>query len=76
MDVESQSLREYFEEGIAFIEAGLEKGGVLVHCQGGVSRSSSFVIAWLMKSKGLGFGEALVYVQSKRKCVWPNDGFR
>lgn len=33
-----------------FIEAGMDSGGVLVHCFGGRSRSAAFVVAFLMSS--------------------------
>lgn len=34
-----------------FIEAGVDSGGVLVHCFGGRSRSAAFVVAFLMSSR-------------------------
>jgi predicted protein tyrosine phosphatase len=38
-------------------------GNVLVHCNRGVSRSSSIIIAYLMKRKGLGLKEALEFTK-------------
>lgn len=41
----------------------------------GVSRSSSVVIAYLMKSRHLEYGAAFEFVKSKRRFVQPNNGF-
>lgn len=51
-----------------FIEAGVEKGGVLVHCAGGRSRSAAFVVAFIMSTQGCGYDHA--YAQVRR------DGFQ
>ncbi len=59
-----------------FIAQSRTKGeGVLVHCLGGVSRSASAVIGYVMRSRKWGMERALAYVQSKRSCVHPNPGF-
>ena len=59
-----------------FIDASLGVGGkVLVHCNDGMSRSGSLVIAYIMQTYGLDFKSALNYVQQRRFCVQPNDGF-
>lgn len=49
---------------------------MLVHCQAGVSRSASVVIAFIIKKFKVDFTEALSFVQSKRKAVNPNQGFQ
>lgn len=48
---------------------------VLIHCAGGVSRSPSFAIAYLMRQKGLTFPQAYQHVRSVRSCILPNPGF-
>ena len=59
-----------------FIDSCFASGGkVLVHCNDGMSRSASLVIAYLMQKYGLDFKAALTHVQSRRFCVQPNDGF-
>ena len=59
-----------------FIDASLGAGGkVLVHCNDGMSRSGSLVIAYIMQTYGMDFKAALNYVQQRRFCVQPNDGF-
>jgi len=59
-----------------FIDKSLAAGGkVLVHCNDGMSRSASLVIAYIMQTYGMDFRSALHYVQQRRFCVQPNDGF-
>lgn len=41
----------------------------LVHCVSGLSRSVSVVIAYLMKSRNISFGEAQYMVQCTRYCA-------
>ena len=40
-----------------------------------MSRSASLVIAYIMQTYGMDFKSALNYVQQRRFCVQPNDGF-
>lgn len=54
----------------------LQKGNrCLVHCFAGVSRSSTIVIAYLMKHGHMRLGDAYNLVKSKRNQVHPNNGF-
>ncbi len=48
---------------------------LFVHCEVGVSRSATLVIAWLMKTETMSFFDALCRVRSKRFQVLPNIGF-
>ena len=57
-----------------FIEASLAHGGVLAHCVQGVSRSTTFVIAHLMRRGRRDLDEVLAVVKLKRK-VRPNENF-
>ena len=69
-------LINYFEESNKFInECKLEGGTMLVHCKLGVSRSASFVIAYLIENNKLSTQKALKFVKEKRKQIKPNDGF-
>ena len=53
-----------------------ENKAVLVNCFAGISRSSTIVIAYMMKYYNMTFDEAFNYVQSKRWIVNPNPNFR
>lgn len=75
-DCEQQDLTPFFEESNAWISEGRHKGGVVVHCAMGVSRSASLVIAYVMKSKKMNFEEAFRHVKFKREVIYPNDSFR
>jgi protein-tyrosine phosphatase len=41
----------------------------------GMSRSSSLVIAFLMKEYGMKYSQAKSYAKRKREIVQPNEGF-
>lgn len=53
-----------------------ENKAVLVNCFAGISRSSTIVIAYMMKYYNMTFDEAFNYVKSKRWFINPNPNFR
>jgi len=68
-------LYRHFEESTAFIDSAMRTGGkVYVHCQQGISRSATFIIAYLMMKRGMSAKEAVSAVRRKRS-IFPNDGF-
>ncbi|KAK7387798.1 hypothetical protein VNO78_22591 [Psophocarpus tetragonolobus] len=78
VDKEDEDLKQYFNECFDFIdEAKRQGGGVLVHCFAGRSRSVTIVVAYLMKTRGMSFSEALQHVRSIRAAAaeGPNRGF-
>jgi protein-tyrosine phosphatase len=75
-------ISEHFKEAFTFLgEALSNKKRVLVHCQEGISRSSTIVIAFLMYRshrnghKPLSLHDAYQWVKSMRKQIFPNLGF-
>lgn len=52
-----------------------KEGKTVVHCMAGVSRSSTLVIAYLMREENLSLNEAFNLVKQKRPIANPNDGF-
>lgn len=75
-DTRQSDLKSRFGEANAFIEAGRQAGGVLVHCQAGVSRSATMVTAYVMWSQKLRLKKAFAVVRRARPQVFPNPGFR
>lgn len=75
-DVPTEQISPYFATANEYIDTYLNKGyNVLVHCFAGISRSASFVIAYLMHKYGMSFLEAYAYVKNKRSVIDPNIGF-
>ncbi|KIY00517.1 uncharacterized protein Z520_04202 [Fonsecaea multimorphosa CBS 102226] len=71
-------LLQVLGEACAFIKASLQNndGGVLVHCQKGVSRSAAVVIAFIMEEMDLDYDTAFRYVRGGRSKAKPNSGFQ
>jgi dual specificity MAP kinase phosphatase len=68
-----QDIKKYFDETNKFIKKVKEQNGkVLVHCQAGISRSSTIVIAYLMNMNNISLMEAYNTVKNIRTIVEPN----
>ena len=66
----------YFPDTTEFIHEHISQGGaVLVHCEQGISRSSTIVIAYLMRYHGMKRDEAYIKVKSNHPIADPNPGF-
>lgn len=63
---------DYFDKVNSFIDANKK---VLIHCAAGISRSASFVIAYLVRMHKFCLVEAIKYIKCKRAIILPNDGF-
>jgi len=69
-------ISQHFEEVVTFIDDAIKSGGtILVHCARGKSRSTTCVLAYLIKFKEMTYREALWHVKSKREIVHVNAGF-
>lgn len=49
---------------------------MLVHCQAGISRSATIVIAYCMAKEQLSADAATAVVAAARSRIWPNNGFK
>ncbi|KAL3831705.1 hypothetical protein ACJMK2_023425 [Sinanodonta woodiana] len=76
LDDPSVNIMLHFELCFNFIEQGRNGGCVLVHCNAGVSRSATIVIAYLMQFREMKYQEAFNYLKEKRPAICPNEGFR
>ena len=73
-DYVEDSLLPYIDKCIKFIDENKHKK-IFVHCNAGVSRSPSIIIAYLMKSFNYSFKEAYNFVKNKRNIINPNEKF-
>uniref|UniRef100_A0A7S3EC69 protein-serine/threonine phosphatase n=1 Tax=Rhodosorus marinus TaxID=101924 RepID=A0A7S3EC69_9RHOD len=75
-DRESENLLEWIPDTVDFMMQAERRGSrCLVHCQRGISRSASMVVAYGMKSRGWTLEESLKHVRKRRDIVKPNPGF-
>ncbi|KAH0573544.1 Dual specificity phosphatase [Spironucleus salmonicida] len=73
--VDPQYFLKLMQESFQFIKEHIEYRPILVHCGLGVSRSGAAAVYYVMKTQNLSYYDAFSYVQSKRTCVLPNQGF-
>lgn len=77
LDLPETDIRHLLEKSLRFIRKAVEcKDNVLVHCNAGVSRTSTVTIAYLMQFEGMSFDTAYRFVKEKRPAIQPNAGFR
>lgn len=75
-DHPSQSLLRIFQEGYKFMIRGSMNGGtILVHCHAGISRSSSMIIYYLMKTYKWPLVSTISYLRKLHPRTNPNPGF-
>lgn len=76
LDLPEFDMKRVFEESTNLIDSVRNTGGsIFVHCNAGVSRSASVVIAYLMKSERLKYQQAYDVIKNARPCIKPNNGF-
>ncbi|CAF1096038.1 unnamed protein product [Rotaria sordida] len=77
IDSPGYKIGTHFEEAIQFLEEALnnKKNRVYVHCQQGISRSATLIIAYLLHTyEHMSLFDAFQLVATRRR-IWPNDGF-
>lgn len=75
-DTGRPAIRPELPKLFALIEAARQRGeNVLIHCMGGVSRSATFITAYVMWKQHVLLVEALAHVRSRRQIVNPKAGF-
>ncbi|CAL1276220.1 unnamed protein product [Larinioides sclopetarius] len=75
LDDPTTDIKIFFEGCFDFIDDGRQEGCVLVHCNAGVSRAPTIVLAYLMNRCKMTLKDAYSLVKSVRSCIRPNDGF-
>ena len=75
IDLEDNGAKEDLRPLFLLMIDFVEQGRTVLHCQQGVSRSATFVIAYVMWKNGFTFRHALDYVTKRRPVVSPNGGF-
>ena len=75
-DAAHVDLGAYFLEAFDFIEqARRTNQKVLVHCQAGMSRSVTIILAYLMKHYGFSMEGAYDHVKARKQNIQPNFSF-
>ncbi|XP_017494679.1 PREDICTED: dual specificity protein phosphatase 14-like [Rhagoletis zephyria] len=75
-DDPSENIFIYLDDVATVIHNVSKKGGrTMVHCLAGASRSSTLVIAYLIKYQEYTLKNAFCYLKSLRPCARPNIGF-
>jgi hypothetical protein len=74
-DMPKSDLLHHFEECCHFIRDGRERGTVLVHCEHGVSRSVTVVLAYLMWSERRSLRILYQELKERKPEIRPNSGF-
>ena len=72
-DYTEDSIIPYIDKCIQFINENKNKR-IFIHCNAGISRSPSIIIAYLIKSLNYSFKDAFNLVKSKRN-IKPNEKF-
>lgn len=75
-DLPSFNMKSIFHKCFLFIDSiRLLNRRVFVHCNAGISRSPTIVIAYVMRHLQMGFEDAFKLVKQKRLTISPNAGF-
>jgi hypothetical protein len=70
-----RSIYYLIKDLIAEVDKQIKKGAVVIHCQVGVSRSATMVLAYLMCTNKWTLCHAISYVKDRRPHIKPNPTF-
>eukprot|EP01122_Echinamoeba_exundans_P005154 TRINITY_DN15326_c0_g1_i1.p1 TRINITY_DN15326_c0_g1~~TRINITY_DN15326_c0_g1_i1.p1 ORF type:complete len:230 (+),score=33.87 TRINITY_DN15326_c0_g1_i1:23-712(+) len=77
LDIPEFDMNPYFEETWQFVESAVGSGGgVLIHCNAGISRSATLLISYLIKYNKMTYDDAYQVVKVARPAILPNGGFQ
>ena len=68
-DTPKFNYNDYFDIVADNINNSLKNGNVIIHCNAGVSRSATALIAYLIKYQNMNLDDAINHVKSKRSCI-------
>jgi protein-tyrosine phosphatase len=75
-DNSDEDILKYIDDIIKIIDnVNNNNQAVLIHCNKGISRSSSIIIAYIMKKYKKSFNDAFEFVMQKKNNINPNLGF-
>ncbi|KAF8806013.1 phosphatases II [Phlegmacium glaucopus] len=75
-DSELENILIYLVEACRFIQNALDQGGrILLHCVMGISRSTTVLAAYLMKTRNISASNAIRFIKQRRPQAHPNYGF-
>mmetsp|Transcript_7427 Transcript_7427/g.8402 ORF Transcript_7427/g.8402 Transcript_7427/m.8402 type:complete len:96 (+) Transcript_7427:318-605(+) len=76
LDKPKANLMIYFDKTNEFIKKVLDNDGkILIHCFAGISRSSTFLLAFLLGVKKMTLADSYKLLKEKRDKCNPNIGF-
>jgi protein-tyrosine phosphatase len=75
LDTTAYNIHNDFESSFNFIDGNICKTNVLVHCEKGISRSPTIVIAYIMRKEKKIYSDILEQVRVKRQQINPNGAF-
>ena len=78
LDSPNCNIAKYFNEAADYIENALKNGNgrVLVHCFAGKSRSSTLILAYMVKKCNMSLRVAYDQLRAARPIAMPNIGFK